>query len=267
MMKLNANLQNEEFLHDELTCNFPESGFSCSTQPVLQDSLINENIRSLNAKQWRVFDVIHKWARDYVKNLSSKHVKYIKPIHIFLTGRAEVGKSHLFKAIFMSISKLLSFKGGDPEKPRILILPPTGVAAINIDGATIHTTLRINVGHKLYPLNDLQRGIFQKKLSEIKFIIIDEISIASSVLFYQVHQRLNAIFGVSTDLPFAGLPVLVCGDLYQLPRVKGAPIYTSTDNIKRYLSLKLWNNFKVVELTEVMRQRGDLEFISFLNKI
>ena len=89
----------------------------------------------------------------------------------------------------------------------------------------------------------------------------------SSVLFYQVHQRLNEIFGVSTDLPFAGLPVLVCGDLYQLPRVKGAPIYTSTDNIKRYLSLKLWNNFKVVELTEVMRQRGDLEFISFLNKI
>ena len=191
---LNVNLQNEEFLHDELTCNFPESGFSCSTQPVLQDSLINENIRSLNAKQWRVFDVIHKWARDYVKNLSSKHVKYIKPIHIFLTGGAEVGKSYIFKAIFMSISKLLSFKGGDPEKPRILILPPTGVAAINIDGATIHTTLRINVGHKLYPLNDLQRGIFQKKLSEIKFIIFDEISIASSVLFYQVHQRLNAIF-------------------------------------------------------------------------
>ena len=68
-------------------------------------------------------------------------------------------------------------------------------------------------------------------------------------------------------MPFAGLPVLVCGDLYQLPRVKGAPIYTSTDNIKRYLSLKLWNNFKVVELTEVMRQRGDLEFVSFLNKI
>ena len=92
-------------------------------------------------------------------------------------------------------------------------------------------------------------------------------SLISSVLFYQVHQRLNEIFGVSTDLPFAGLPVLVCGALYQLPPVKGAPIYYSTDNIKGYLSLELWNNFKVVELTEVMRQRGDLEFISFLNKI
>ena len=68
-------------------------------------------------------------------------------------------------------------------------------------------------------------------------------------------------------MPFAGLPVLVCGDLYQLSPVKGAPIYSSTDNIKGYLSLELWSNFKVVELTEVMRQRGDLEFISFLNKI
>ena len=88
----------------------------------------------------------------------------------------------------------------------------------------------------------------------------------SSVLFYQVHQRLNEIFGFSTDLLLSGLPVLVFDDL-ELSPFKGAPIYSSTGNIKGYLSLQLWNNFKVVELTEVMRQRGDMEFISFLNKI
>ena len=64
---LNENLHNEEFLDDELTCNFPGSGFSCSTHPVFQDSLINENIRSLNVKQRQVFDVIHKCARDVKK--------------------------------------------------------------------------------------------------------------------------------------------------------------------------------------------------------
>ena len=133
----------------------------------------------------------------------------------------------------MSISKLLSFKGGDPEKTRIHILAATEVAAINIDGTTIHTALGINVGLELCEIS------FQKS--------------NLSVLFYQVHQRLNEIFGVSTDLPLAGLPVLVCGDLYQLPPVKGAPIYSSTDNIKVYLSLELWNNFKIIELTEVMR--------------
>ena len=193
---LNENLHNEEFLDDELTCNFSESGFSCSTHPVFQDSLINENIRSLNVKKRQVFDVIHKWERDYLKNLSSMHVKYIKPFHIFLTGGAGLGKSYLMKTIFISVSKLLSFRGGDPEKPRILILAPTGLAAINIGGTTILTALGINVGHKLYPVNDRQSGILRCKLSEIKFINIDEISMVSSVLFYQVHQRLNEIFGV-----------------------------------------------------------------------
>ena len=43
----------------------------------------------------------------------------------------------------------------------------------------------------------------------------------SSVLFYQVHQRLNEILGCATELLFAWLPILVCGDLYQLPPVKG----------------------------------------------
>ena len=83
----------------------------------------------------------------------------------------------------MSISNLLSFKGSDPEKPMILILAPTGVAAINIDGTTIHTAPGINAGHKLYSLNDGQRGILRNKLSEIKFIIIDKISKVSSVFF------------------------------------------------------------------------------------
>ena len=263
---LNENLHNEEFLDDELTCNFPESGFSCSTHPVFQDSLINENIRSLNVKQRQVFDVIHKWARNYVKNLSSKHVKCINPFHIFLTGGAGVGKSHLIKTIFMSINKLLPFKGGDPENfPRILILAPTGVAAININGTTVYTALGMNVVHKLYPLNDRQSEFCEISFQKSNLLLL--MKSLSSVLFHQVHQRLNKIFGVSTYLSFSGLPVLVCGDLYQLPPVKGAPIYSSTDNIKGYVSLELWNNFKVVELTEVMRQRGDLEFISFLNKI
>ena len=124
-----------------------------------------------------------------MKNLSSMDVKYIKPFHIFLTGGAGLGKSYLMKNIFISVSKLLSFRGGDPEKPRILILAPTGLTAINIDETTILTALGINVGHTLYPFNDRQSGILRSKLSEIKFINIDEISMVLSVLFYQVHQR------------------------------------------------------------------------------
>ena len=55
----------------------------------------------------------------------------------------------------------------------------------------------------------------------------------SSVLFYQVHQRLNEILGCATELLFAWLPILVCGDLYQLPPVKGTPIYCNTGPLEQ----------------------------------
>ena len=159
------------------------------------------------------------------------------------------------------MNKVLGYKCGDPDKPRILLLAPSGVAAINISGTTI------NVGSKLYPLNDQQRAALRNKLSEVRLIIIDEISMVSSVLFYQVNQQLNEIFGYSGNEPFAGLPVIVCGGFLQLPPVKGLPVYSSAASIKGFIALDLWRKFQMVELTEVMRQRGDFEFISLLNKI
>ena len=75
----------------------------------------------------------------------------------------------------------------------------------------------------------------------------------SSVLFYQVNQRLNEIFGYSGSEPFAGLPVIVCSDFFQLPPVKGRPVYSSAVSIKGFIALHLWRKFQMVELTEVMR--------------
>ena len=108
----------------------------------------------------------------------------------------------------------------------------------------------------MFPLNDRQRAILRNKLSEVRITIIDEISMVSSMLLYQVNQRLNEIFGYSDQLPVAGLSVIVCGDLYQLPPVRGLPTYIrSTTSIKSLLTLDLWQKLKMAELTEVIRQR------------
>ena len=107
----------------------------------------------------------------------------------------------------------------------------------------------------------------RNKLSEGRLITIDEISMVSSVLFYQVNQQLNEIFGYSGNEPFAGLPVIVCGGFFQLPPVKGLPVYSSAASIKGFIALDLWRKFQMVELTKVMRQRGDFEFIILLKKI
>ena len=69
-----------------------------------------------------------------------------------------------------------------------MLLAPTGVAAVNINGTTIHSGLEINVGGKLYPLSEQHRPDLRNKLSEVRLIIIDEISMVSSVLFFQVNH-------------------------------------------------------------------------------
>ena len=118
------------------------------------DDAINEQIRSLNGEQPKVFDVLHKWSRDYIKSLRSKTIQILNPFHLSITGGGGVGKSHLIKTINMSLNKVMMYKGVDPEKPRILLLAPTGVAAVHINGTTIHAGLEINVGGKMFPLND-----------------------------------------------------------------------------------------------------------------
>ena len=87
----------------------------------------------------------------------------------------------------MPLSKVLIYKGGELEKPRILLLAPAGVAAINLNGTAIHSNLGINVGGKLYPLSEQHCAALRNKLSEARLIIIDEILMVSSVLFFQVN--------------------------------------------------------------------------------
>ena len=86
-----------------------------------------------------IFDFVHKWLRDFIKSLACKIHQNVKPFLVFITGGAGVGKSHLIKTIYMSLSKVLINKGGELEKPRILLLVPTGVAPVNINGANIHS--------------------------------------------------------------------------------------------------------------------------------
>ena len=134
---------------------------------------ILKGVNSLNSKQREVFNVVHKWAKDYVK--SNGH--NVEPIYIFLSGSGDTGKSHLVKVIYNAISKTLLYHCKDPEKPRVLLLGPTGISAVNIGGTTIHSGLGIKPGIKLLGLNDKSKAALRNKLSEVKYLIIDELSI------------------------------------------------------------------------------------------
>ena len=100
-------------------------------------------------------------------------------------------------------------------------------------------------------------------LSDLKVIIIDEISMASNELWFYVHLRLNEIFGSVNNDPFSDITVTVVGDL---PPVGGFPVYASYKNNSQNFDL-LWRPFKAFELVEVMRQRGDDSLIHLLNNV
>ena len=158
------------------------------------------------------------------------------------------------------------YNGGDPNIPRVLLLAPTGVAALNIHRTTIHFGLSINCKGKFYSLNDKQRASLRNKLSEVVLLIIYEISIVSRTLFYQINLGLIEIFGINK------LSGITCGDFYQLPHVNLPAIYSQLDlkkvTVKDWLNgLELWYLFQMAELTVVMRQRGDTRLTEMLNKI
>ena len=114
----------------------------------------------------------------------------MEPLHIFLTGDAGCAKSFLMKVMSQSLTKILSYGNVSLDKPKVLLMGPTDVAAINIDGTTIHTALIIPVGHfgkNLPSLSYKKRSALRKRLVDLKFIIIDEISMVSSNPLYYIH--------------------------------------------------------------------------------
>ena len=67
-------------------------------------------------------------------------------------------------------------------------------------------------------------------MSELKVIIIDEISMVSNNLLYYIYLRLNEIFRTADTKPFAALTILAVGDFFQLQPVGGLPVYAEYKN-------------------------------------
>lgn len=172
----------------------------------MADGEILESINSLNSKQ-HVSNVVHNWAREYAKH---KDVN-VQPVHIF------TGTSHMVKAIYQPPQKPCCSiaKNQEPKKPRVLLLRPTGISEGNIGGATLNFPLGIKPGAKLLGLSDKLKASFRNELSEVKLLMITEISTVSSGLWINIDASLFKIFSASIDLPITCILVVVVGDYFQ----------------------------------------------------
>ena len=135
-----------------------------------------------------------------MKNLNCLKPEKLDPINLFVTGGARAGKSHLIKAIYHTEVKTFRYGTINPERPTVALMAPTGVAAININGTTIHTALSIpkEFGDFAPKMSDQKRTQLRLTLSELKLIIVDEISLVANTTLLHIHQRLKEIFNTPT---------------------------------------------------------------------
>ena len=211
-------LEDDESISDGPSFTSDTSNLPMYTSPTLiPDIELNAMMRSLNHRQRALYNIVHSWAKQCIKSNLASTLVNMEPLQIFLTGNAGCGKSFLMKVLYQSLTKTLSYGNISLDKPKVLLMAPTGVAAINIDGTTIHTALNIPVGSfgkNLSPLSDKMKSSLRNKLADLKVIIIDEISMVSNDLLFYVHLRLNEIFGSVKNEPFAGVTVITVGDFF-----------------------------------------------------
>ena len=207
------------------------------------------------------------WCWDKMKNVNSLKPVEIEPLYLFVTGGGGAGKSHLIKTIYHTAVKIFRHPPINPELPTVL-MAPTGVAAININGTTINTGLAIpkETGDNVPAMSDQKKTQLRLLLSDLKLKIIDEISMVGNTTLLHIHQRLKDIFGTRSSLLFAGITIIVVGDLYQLPPIRKRVIFDNYKNDAFNLCYP-WKVFKMIELIKIMRQKDDQPFVELLNRI
>lgn len=199
--------------------------------------------------------------------MKTKHT----PVYHFLSGGTGVGKSVLLQALHQALLKYFSHKPGEnPDSLHVLICAPTGKAAFNVGGYTIHSAFHIPAeqGFNFKPLDMQQLSSLQCKFSSLKVVFIYEISMVGRKMFHYINMRLQEIKGCLQ--PFGGISVIAFGDLFQLKPVMDSWIFSphSSSICMSSLASNLWTDlFSLFELDEIMRQKDDLTFAQILNRL
>lgn len=189
---------------------------------------------------------------------------------VFLTGKAGTGKSTFLKHIC------------EHTKKKHIVLAPTGIAAINAGGSTLHSFFKLPF-HPLLPDDpnlSLQRGriheffkynkLHRKLLEEVELVIIDEISMVRADTIDAV-DRILRVYSRNLRQPFGGKQILLVGDVFQLEPVIKADereIINRFYPTPYFFSARVFSEIDLVsvELQKVYRQT-DRVFVSVLDHI
>jgi ATP-dependent exoDNAse (exonuclease V) alpha subunit len=176
--------------------------------------------------------------------------------NLFITGKAGTGKS-----------TLVAYFRNQAKKNTVLVAP-TGIAALNIRGQTIHSFFKFPP--RLINRSSIKKLAYRKLYQDLECLVIDEVSMVRADMLDNIDRflRLN---GPDKNKPFGGVQIILVGDLYQLP-----PVVTNEENeimsmmyeTPYFFSAEAYkqNNFEMIELKTIYRQKEEV-FIGILNQI
>jgi len=206
----------------------------------------------LNTEQRKLYDVV---TAQYIQELAGDGPQ---PLLLNVDGVAGSGKTFTLLKACARLQELAQRSGkGNP----VVRAAPTGVAAFNIIGRTLHSLFRLPVKQKKSDLSNATLQSLQSLFQDIRFLIIDEKSMIDLKILSIIDDRLRLIFPDQSDQAFGGLNVLLCGDFFQLPPVNGRPLYaTKATGPIAAKGQGLYRSFdRTIRLTQVMRQQGEDE--------
>jgi ATP-dependent DNA helicase PIF1 len=181
--------------------------------------------------------------------------------HLFLTGKAGTGKSTLIRRFMAETDR------------NVVVVAPTGIAALNVNGYTIHRLFGFRTTTTLQDVRggEFRPGRFTKTLASLDTLIIDEASMVRADVFDMLAAALER-FGPAKGEPFGGVQIVLVGDLYQLPPVVAegeADFFSTTYETPYFFSANNFvrDDFPAVALTTVFRQLGDDRMTAILNEI
>ena len=146
----------------------------------------------------------------------------------------------------------------------VVIAAPTGVAAFNINGITLHSALSLPVTNNSYgkstdvpPPRGVQLENLRTLWKHARVLLLDEFGFVSAELLRRIDRHLR-LATRQAHLPFGGVHLVMFGDLYQLPPPHGQPIFAAE---------RLWSNFRLLELEGNQRAAQDPEFAALLARL
>lgn len=188
-----------------------------------------------------------------------------------MAGAAGVGKSVVINALNLLITHHLdNLPGANPATVKVLLTAFAGKAAFLINGTTLHSAFALPVrkrggSKQLAELSSDLASTIRMGNIDTAIWVVDEVSMVSNTHLNEVNSRLIQVKGCSR--PFGGISALVVGDLHQLPPFGAQPVFMPLTESDSAIFGDLWGHFKYFELTEIMRQKDEKDFITALNNL